>query len=158
MVDKTDTFRLITSGLLLAGTLLASFMLCSCGSDNAARTSDDPGTNDTVAEYRKITAEEAKEIMDSGKDYILLDVRTAEEFAESHIDGAILIPDNELGARAESELPDKNATILIYCRSGNRSASAAKELIRMGYVNVYDFGGIMDWPYETVSGTDHSQS
>lgn len=145
------------SGLLLAGVLLASFMLYSCGSDNAARTSDDSGPNDT-AEYRKITAEEAKEIMDSGEDYILLDVRTAEEFAESHIDGAILIPDNELGARAESELSDKNATILIYCRSGNRSASAAKELIRMGYVNVYDFGGIMDWPYETVSGTDYSQS
>ena len=100
-----------------------------------------------VPEYHKLTAEQAKEIMDSGQSYILLDVRTDSEYAERHIEGAVLIPDCEIAARAESELPDKNALILIYCRSGRRSANVAYELVAMGYTNVYDFGGILDWGY-----------
>lgn len=104
------------------------------------------------AVYHKITAADAKEIMDSGQPYILLDVRTSAEYAESRIDGAMLIPDNEIGEKAESELPDKSALILVYCRSGRRSAAASNELVGMGYVNVYDMGGIVDWPYGTVSG------
>ena len=102
------------------------------------------------AEYRKITAEQAKGKMTDSSDFILLDVRTEEEFQEQHLDGAILIPDYEIGLRAEKELPDKEALILIYCRSGRRSELAAVELVGMGYTNVYDFGGIIDWPYETV--------
>lgn len=103
-------------------------------------------SNDNV-----ITAEEAKEIIDT-EDVIILDVRTPEEYNEERIEGAILIPDYDLKTLAESELPDKDEKILIYCRSGNRSKSAAKTLIDMGYTDVYDFGGIIDWPYDTVKG------
>lgn len=99
----------------------------------------------------KITSEEAKEIMDSQTDYIILDVRTAEEFAEGHIENAILIPDYEIADRAETELPDKNQLILVYCRSGRRSAISASELEQMGYTNIKDFGGIIDWQYEIIS-------
>ena len=81
--------------------------------------------------------------------YILLDVRTTGEFNERHIEGAVLIPDNEISDRAAEELPDKNILILVYCRSGRRSEAAARELVDMGYTNVYDFGGIIDWPFET---------
>jgi len=90
-------------------------------------------------------------MMQDTKEYILLDVRTEGEFVNEHIEGAILIPDNEIGERATDELPDKNALILIYCRSGRRSEAAARELVEMGYTNVYDFGGILDWPFETIS-------
>jgi len=102
--------------------------------------------------YQKITAEEAYQIMQDTDPYMLLDVRTNEEFKEKRIDGAVLIPDYEIRSRAATELPDKNALLLIYCRSGRRSANVAKELIEMGYTNVYDFGGINDWPYDTISG------
>lgn len=100
-------------------------------------------------EYRKITAEEAKKRIDGGN-VIILDVRTQAEYDEGHIQGAILLPDNEIKDKAESVLPDKNATILVYCRTGRRSALASEELIRMGYTDIYDFGGIVDWPYEIV--------
>ena len=101
--------------------------------------------------YNKITAEEAKEIIDT-QEVIILDVRTQEEFKEKHIEGALLIPDYELANVAKSKLPDKNKKILVYCRSGNRSKSAARLLIDMGYTDVSDFGGIINWPYETVQG------
>jgi rhodanese-related sulfurtransferase len=104
------------------------------------------------AVYQKITAEEAKTMMDDGDPYILLDVRTEEEFAEQRIDGAILIPDYEIASRVEEELTDKDARILVYCRSGRRSTLAANEMIALGYTNIYDFGGIIDWPYETTEG------
>lgn len=107
--------------------------------------------------YKKITAGEAWTLIDGEDPYILLDVRTAEEFEDAHIDGAILIPDDEIASRAEAELPDKDALILVYCRSGRRSAGAAKALIGLGYTNVLDFGGIIDWPYETVSGPAAAQ-
>lgn len=102
--------------------------------------------------YQLITAKEAKAIMDGEADFVLLDVRTEEEFAEKHIPGALLIPDYELAARAASELPDINAQILVYCRSGRRSEAAAEALADMGYTNVKDFGGIINWPYDTVAG------
>lgn len=103
------------------------------------------------AEYHKITAEEARKLLDENTDAILLDVRTEEEFKVQRIDGAILIPDYEIKDRAETELPDKDALILIYCQSGNRSKTAANILVSMGYTNVYDFGGIISYPFETVS-------
>ncbi len=96
-----------------------------------------------------ITAEEAKKIMDTEKDYIILDVRTQEEFDEKHIPGAVLIPDYEIADKAEDLLPDKNQLILVYCRSGRRSKLAAEELVKLGYTNIREFGGIIDWPYET---------
>ena len=100
--------------------------------------------------YEQITAKEAKTIMDTEQDYIIIDARTEEEFADGHIQGAILIPEYEITERAEKELPDKDALILVYCRSGRRSKIASEELVRLGYTNVKEFGGIIDWPYETV--------
>ncbi len=100
--------------------------------------------------YEQITAKEAKTIMDTETDYIIIDARTQEEFAEGHIEDAILIPEYEIKDRAEKELPDKDALILVYCRSGRRSKIASEELVNLGYTNVKEFGGIIDWPYETV--------
>ena len=98
--------------------------------------------------YQQITAQEAKAIMDTESAYIIIDARTDEEFAAGHIANAILIPEYEVAARAEEELPDKDALILVYCRSGRRSKIASQELVKLGYTNVKEFGGIIDWPYE----------
>lgn len=99
--------------------------------------------------YRQVNAETAKELMDKETDYIILDVRTIEEYDEKHIPGAVLIPDYEITERAEKELPDKDQLILVYCRSGNRSKTASQALADMGYTNIVEFGGIKSWPYET---------
>lgn len=101
--------------------------------------------------YEQITPDEAKALMDSEDGYIILDVRTPEEFAERHIEGAILIPDYEIGEKAESILTDKEQLILVYCRSGRRSKNAASELATLGYTNSKEFGGINDWKYGTVT-------
>ena len=95
-----------------------------------------------------ITAEEAKEIMDSEEGYIILDVRTREEYDQGHIPGAILIPNTAIEEKAEDVLTDKNQLILVYCRSGRRSKIAAEALVELGYTNIKEFGGIIDWPYE----------
>ena len=107
------------------------------------------GNNKNV--YEQITPDEAKALMDSEDGYIILDVRTPEEFAERHIEGAILIPDYEIGEKAESILTDKDQLILVYCRSGRRSKNAANELATLGYTNIKEFGGINDWKYGTVT-------
>ena len=101
--------------------------------------------------YQQISAQEAKTIMDTEKDYIIIDARTEEEFAAGHIANAILIPEYEIAERAEAELPNKDALILVYCRSGRRSKIASEELVKLGYTNVKEFGGIIDWPYETTT-------
>ena len=98
--------------------------------------------------YMNITPETAKQIMDTSKDYVILDVRTQEEFDQAHIPGAILIPNDQISAEAERVLMDKNQLILVYCRSGRRSKLAAEELVKLGYTNIKEFGGIIDWPYE----------
>ena len=119
--------------------LLSVMLLTACGQDKE---------NDQGAVYVNITAEEAKQIMDTEEGYIILDVRTQEEYDESHIPGAILIPNTEIEARAEEELTDKDQLILVYCRSGRRSKLAAEALVELGYTNIKEFGGIIDWPYE----------
>lgn len=119
--------------------LLAVTLLTACGQDNE---------NDREAVYVNITAEEAKQIMDAQEGYIILDVRTQEEYDQGHIPGAILIPDTEVKARAEEVLTDKDQLILVYCRSGRRSKLAAEILVELGYTNIREFGGIIDWPYE----------
>ena len=101
------------------------------------------------AVYMNINAQEAKKIMDTQENYIILDVRTREEFDEKHIPGAVLIPDYEIADKAEKILTDKEQLILVYCRSGRRSKLAAEELVKLGYTNIREFGGIIDWPYET---------
>ena len=102
------------------------------------------------ATYDQISGAEAKALMDSESGYIIIDARTQEEYDEGHISGAILIPEYEIVNRAEKELPDKNQLILVYCRSGRRSKIAAEELVKLGYTNVKEFGGIIDWEYEIV--------
>ena len=101
-----------------------------------------------AASYEQITQEEAKQIMDTTNGYILLDTRTQEEYDQSHIPGALLIPHTEIAQRAADELPDKDQVILVYCRSGNRSKQASEVLAELGYTNVKEFGGINTWPYE----------
>ena len=105
---------------------------------------------DSKNSYEQINQSEAKTIMDTEKGYIILDVRTEEEYAEGHIEGAILIPNDEIKEKAGSILADKNQLILVYCRSGRRSKLAAEELVKLGYTNVKEFGGIIDWTYGTV--------
>ena len=117
---------------------LSTFIFSACGGSQ------------TDASYKQITQEEAKAIMDSGVECIIIDARTEEEFAQGHIPGAILIPEYEIASRAEAELPDKNALILVYCRSGRRSKIASEELVKLGYTNVQEFGGILDWIYDVV--------
>lgn len=101
--------------------------------------------------FEQISAAEAKALMETEKNYIILDVRTPEEFSQEHIKDAILIPDYEISEKAEKQLADKNQLILVYCRSGRRSKLACKELTKLGYTNIKEFGGIIDWPYDTVS-------
>ena len=120
--------------------LLMALLLTACGHTKE---------NDQEAVYMNITAQEAKEIMDAEEGYIILDVRTQAEYDEKHIPGAILIPDYEIKERAEEELTDKDQLILVYCRSGRRSKLAAEALVELGYTNIKEFGGIIDWPYET---------
>ena len=102
------------------------------------------------ATYEQISGAEAKALMDSESGYIIIDARTQEEYDQGHIPGAILIPEYEIADRAEKELLDKNQLILVYCRSGRRSKIAAEELVKLGFTNVKEFGGIIDWEYEIV--------
>ena len=125
--------------LLLAGIM--GILLCAC--------TDTKENKEAV--YMNITAEEAKKIMDTESEYVVLDVRTEEEFAQGHIPGAMLIPDYAIREEADKALPDKDALILVYCRSGRRSKNAAQILLELGYTNIREFGGILDWPYETVT-------
>ena len=97
--------------------------------------------------YEQITPGEAKKIMDSGEEYIILDTREQDEFDEGHIPGAILIPYTEIENKAEEMLPDKDKLILVYCRSGRRSKIASESLAKLGYTNVKEFGGIIDWTW-----------
>ena len=120
--------------------LLAVMLLTACGQTEEKAQE---------AVYVNITAQEAKEIMDTQKGYIILDVRTQEEYDQGHIPGAILIPDTEIEERAEDVLTDKDQLILVYCRSGRRSKLASEILVELGYTNIMEFGGIIDWPYET---------
>lgn len=142
--------------IILALLLSMISILAACTVSTPKLPSEASNTTKS-AEYQKITAQQAKARMDSGEDIIIVDVRTKEEYEESHIDGAILIPNESIGSAQPARLPDLNAEILIYCRSGNRSAQAAKKLVAMGYTKVYDFGGIIDWPYSTVSGPEKVQ-
>ena len=102
--------------------------------------------------YRQVTAEEAIALMEKESGYIILDVRTAQEYSEKHIPKAVNIPNESIGTEEIPALPDKNQLILVYCRSGNRSKQASEKLAALGYANIVEFGGINDWPGETVSG------
>lgn len=124
---------------------LSLFGFTSCQEENNNQES-----TTALITYEQITPEEAKKIMDTQKAYVIIDARTEAEFAEGHIEGAILIPEYEIEQKAEQEIPDKDTLILVYCRSGRRSKIAAEALINLGYTNVKEFGGIIDWQYDIV--------
>lgn len=121
---------------------------CNGNKTNDNKSNVNKPTNKVV--YEQITAKEAKNLMDTESNYIILDTRTEAEFAEGHIKNAVLIPYDEILNRAEKELTDKEQLILVYCRSGNRSKKASQNLAELGYTNVKEFGGIKDWQYEVV--------
>ena len=120
--------------------LMALLLLAGCGAQSEEST------------YRQVNAEEAATMMEEESGYIILDVRTAQEYSEKHIPGAINIPNETIGTEDIPELPDKEQLILVYCRSGNRSKQASEKLVKLGYTNIVEFGGINDWAGETVSG------
>ena len=120
--------------------LMALLLLAGCGAQSEEST------------YRQVNAEEAATMMEEESSYIILDVRTTEEYSEKHIPGAINIPNETIGTEDIPELPDMEQLILVYCRSGNRSKQASEKLVKLGYTNIVEFGGINDWAGETVSG------
>lgn len=117
-------------------TLAGIFLLCGCT------------TGKSSTDYRRISMDEAIMMMNKEKDYIILDVRTGLEYLDGHIPGAINVPNEEIGTDAIPVLPNKDQLILVYCRSGNRSKQAAAKLVKLGYTNIIEFGGIIDWPGE----------
>lgn len=131
--------------VLLGVGLLMAFSLVGCASRPKAAEAA------TETAYHKISGEEAKKMMEE-QEVTILDVRTAQEYAEGYIPGAINLPNEEIGNEPPDLLPDKDAALLVYCRSGRRSKDAADKLVAMGYKQVYDFGGIIDWTYDTVKG------
>ena len=137
--------------------LIISLTLFSSCSGNANTEENQNTTIDTTETsinnsltYEQISGEDVKRLMDTEADFIIVDARTEEEFNEGHIEGAILIPEYEISERAEKELPNKDQLILVYCRSGRRSKIASQALADLGYTNVKEFGGIIDWQYEIV--------
>ena len=126
--------------------VLFSMALTACGSGEKAADG-----NSKENSYRQVSQEEAQKMMDEETDYIILDVRTQEEYASGHIPGAICIPNETIGTDPIEELPDKDQLILVYCRSGNRSKQAAGKLADQGYTNIVEFGGINTWTGNIVT-------
>ena len=144
-MKKATTLLLLITGALLLTT----------GCAGRSQTTDkEEGKNVMTvmtAQYRKVSPQLAKQMMDSNEDVTIVDVRTQGEYDGGHIRNAILLPNESITTKERPVLlPDTEATILVYCRSGNRSAQAARKLVSLGYMNVYDFGGINTWPYELV--------
>ena len=133
--------------ILLFAALAASLApLSGC---TLSKTKKDTEDMTDKAAYQKISAEEAYEMMAS-QEVVVVDVRTQEEYDGGHIENAVLVPNESIVSEMPEALPDKEATLLIYCRSGRRSKDAAEKLLKLGYQSVYDFGGVIDWPYELV--------
>lgn len=128
--------------------MLAALIFTGCGSSADDKTAGDKKT------YRQVSPEEAAAMMEEESDYIILDVRTQEEYETAHIPGAICIPNETIGTEDIPELPDKEQLILVYCHSGNRSKQASEKLAKQGYTNIIEFGGINSWTGETVSGSE----
>ena len=128
--------------------MLAALIFTGCGSSADDKTAGDKKT------YRQVSPEEAAAMMEEETDYIILDVRTQEEYETAHIPGAICIPNETIGTGDIPELPDKDQLILVYCRSGNRSKQASEKLAKQGYTNIVEFGGINSWTGKTVSGSE----
>ena len=147
-------FKCLKGLIFLLIISLTLFSSCSGNANTEETKNTTTNTTETPISnslgYEQISGEQAKHLMDTEKDFIIIDARTEEEYNEGHIEGAILIPEYEIGERAEKELPKKDQLILVYCRSGRRSKIAAQALADSGYTNVKEFGGIIDWRYEIV--------
>ncbi|NTW71158.1 MAG: rhodanese-like domain-containing protein [Eubacteriaceae bacterium] len=135
--------------LLVLIVLISLTAGCSNQNDANSNNNDQPGDEGGIT---MITAEDAKARIDSEEGIILVDVRTQEEYTQGHIENALLLPVDTIAENAQEVIPDKDSVYFVYCRSGNRSAAASAQLAEMGYKNIYDLGGMMDWPYETVTG------
>jgi len=136
--------------LLSVGMLAIVLIVAGCAGQSKSEAAVVTPTPVALAQYRKIPPQEAKSMM-VDKSVVILDVRTEAEFVQGHLEGSILIPNETITtAGRPAALPDLDAVILVYCRSGNRSSQAAEKLVTLGYTQVYDFGGIIDWPYEVV--------
>lgn len=121
--------------------VLSALMLTGCA-----------GAGNQTNSYRQITMDEAVAMMERESGYIILDVRRPDEYATGHIPNAINVPNENIGTDEISQLPNKDQLIMVYCRSGRRSKEAAEKLVKLGYTNIVEFGGILDWKGETVSG------
>ncbi len=141
-------FTAKAKSVLVCAVLFFAAAAVSAGVTGCA---DGTGTGASPAVYRQITARQAAEMMESEVNYVLLDVRTPQEFASGHIPGAVNIPNESIGTQTVQDLPDKEQLIMVYCRSGNRSKQAAEKLARLGYTHVVEFGGIQDWDGELVT-------
>lgn len=130
--------------LILCITLL--ILLTGCGKEDSMKDAEEQ------IDFQQISMQEGIELMESHTDYILLDVRRLDEFEEGHIPGAINIPNESIGTEEIAELPDKNQTIYVYCRSGNRSKQASQKLVELGYTNVIEFGCIIDYSGKIEKG------
>lgn len=155
---QTAPARTTRTALFLAAATLALAGALGLAACAAPATSDSMGgtssANTQASDaYHKITADEAQTMMDAGSPTIV-DVRTPQEYEEGHIPGAINIPVESIGAEKPAELTDTNAELIVYCRTGVRSKQASDKLVGLGYQNVNDMGGIVDWHGETVSGTE----
>lgn len=144
----TKSFKSVNVVCLISVILLIG-LFSGCSSKNA-KINKEGSTSSEKTSFNNITSEEANKRLGSEKGIILLDVRTKEEYDTGHIKGSMLIPVDNLKAEADNKLKDKNSPIFVYCRSGNRSVTAAKILTNLGYTNVYNLGGINNWPYEVV--------
>lgn len=141
------TIIILCSIGVIIGTAVLVVILLNNGNHNDTMREGDDG----MSEFKSITMDEAKKIFETPGDYIILDVRRADEFAQGHIPGAINIANESITTTQPKELPDKNQVIYVYCRSGNRSKQAAAKLALMGYTNIVEFGGILDWKGEIIS-------
>ena len=144
-------------GLIVALILCGALLLSACSKAQKDQASDAPPRTESSSDaqnedaYQKITAKEAKEMMDRGG-VSIVDVRTAKEYEQAHIPGAILVPNQSIGDEPIAALPDKEALLIVYCRTGVRSKQASDKLVALGYRHIYDMGGIVDWSFETESG------
>ena len=146
--------------ILLAASVLVTALLGACGENtenNQGKEAGAPGTevnenmtNKQTSTYRQIRVDEAITMMAQETDYIILDVRRPDEFAEGHILNAVNVPNENIGTAEIAELPDKAQLIMVYCRSGRRSKEASEKLVKLGYTNIVEFGGILDWTGEIV--------
>lgn len=143
-------------GAVLAVFVVLCMLLTACGngtSSSEGTQSEVQTTTASAAAYQQITQEKAKEMMQAEDGHIIVDVRRQDEYDSGHIPGAILIPNESIGTEQPKELPDLDQVILIYCRSGRRSKEASQKLADMGYTNIYEFGGIIDWTGEVVTNS-----